>query len=159
MIEPHRLFGDDGQWYVGGWCRRAKADRVFRVDRIHTVALLDERFDPPPGGTTAVVDPKAAEERVTLELAPDAQWVVAQYPHDEAQVMPDGWTRITLPVTGAAWLERLLVRLGPQVRVVALPAAFGHAPSKDAARRILARYQASSPRESAGPEPHKGPTA
>ena len=159
VVEPHRCFSDDGQWYVGGWCRLAQADRVFRVDRIHTVQLLDEHFAAPAIGVTAIVDPSAAEARATLDLAPEAQWVVAQYPHETVQLQSDGWTRVTLAVTARAWLERLLVRLGPYVRVIELSPELGDTSSEDTAQRILARYQASRPRELAGPEPHKGPTA
>ena len=139
VVEPHRVFADDGQWYLAGWCRRAEGDRVYRVDRVHHVRVLDEGFDPPTTAT-AVVDPSAAGERVTLDLAPEARWVVAQYPHHEADDLPDGGVRVTLPVTALAWLERLLLRLGPQARVVTLPPSAGHAPAALAARRILARY-------------------
>lgn len=158
VIEPHRAFADDGQWYVAGWCRLAQGDRVFRVDRIHSAALLDESFEP-PATATAVIDPSAADVRVTLDLAPDAHWVVAQYPHDHVEPGPDGWTRLTLPVTAPAWLERLLVRLGPLARVVSAPEGYGDAPAASAARRILARYLASCPPDLAGPDPHKGPAA
>lgn len=139
IVEPHRVFADDGQWYLAAWCRRAEGDRVFRVDRIHQAAVLDESFTP-PSGASAVVDPSAAGERVTLDLAPEARWVVAQYPHDLAVELPDGGVRVTLPVTATAWLERLLVRLGPQARTVTLPESAGHAPAAVAARRILGRY-------------------
>ncbi len=152
VVEPHRFFADEGQWYVGGWCRRAGGDRVFRVDRIHNIALLDERFERSSDATVAVVDPSAAGQRATLDLAPDAQWVIGHYPHHHTEVLADGWTRIVLPVTAAAWLERLLVRLGPLARVVDLPAEFGHAPSAQAARRILGRYQVSSTPDRAGPD-------
>ncbi len=119
IVEPHRVFADDGQWYLAAWCRQAGADRVFRVDRIHNVDLLDEGFSP-PHGASAVVDPTAAEQRVTLDLAPEARWVVDQYPHDSVELQPNGTVRVTLPVTAPAWLERLLVRLGPLVQTVAL---------------------------------------
>ncbi len=142
-VEPHRVFADDGQWYLAAWCRVAGGDRVFRVDRIHSVQVLDEPFVP-PAGATAVVDPSAAEARVTLDLAPEARWVVDQYPHHAAEDLANGWTRVVLPVTAPAWLERLLVRLGPSARPVQLPEGAGHAPAADAARRILARYSRST---------------
>jgi proteasome accessory factor C len=142
-VEPHRVFADDGQWYLAAWCRLAAGDRVFRVDRIHSVQQLDEAFVP-PASATAVVDPSAAEARVTLDLAPEARWVVDQYPHDAAEALPDGWTRVVLPVTAPAWLERLLVRLGPLARPVQLPDGAGDAPAAVAARRILARYSRST---------------
>ncbi len=139
VVEPQRVFADDGQWYLAAFCRRVEADRVFRVDRIRAVTVLDETFTP-DANSTAVIDPSAADARVTLDLAPEARWVLDQYPHDSVTELDDGTVRVTLPVTAPAWLERLLVRLGPLAVPVALPRGFGDAPAADAARRILARY-------------------
>lgn len=41
VVDPHRLFERDGSAYLHGWCHRAGAVRVFRLDRIHEAAVLD----------------------------------------------------------------------------------------------------------------------
>ena len=140
-IDPARFFSDDGQWYVAGYCHLADADRVFRVDRIRKATLLDTVFDrptDPPG--LQLLDPAAGVPRVTLEVSPGARWVLDQYPHDTSEEIQDGWTRLTLPVAARPWIERLLVRLGPEVRVIDAPEDLGIAGRNAAAARILARY-------------------
>ena len=44
-INPIEIFGDGGHIYVGAYDHWRKAGRVFRVDRILRIAVLDERFD------------------------------------------------------------------------------------------------------------------
>ena len=48
-------------------------------------------------------------------------------------------TDVVLDVSGMAWFERLLLQLGPSVRVVSPPELTGLA--AEAARRVLARYE------------------
>jgi proteasome accessory factor C len=47
VIEPWAMGVDRGAWYVTAWCRNAGGERVFRLDRIHTVEPVGERFTPP----------------------------------------------------------------------------------------------------------------
>jgi proteasome accessory factor C len=140
-IDPARFFSDEGQWYVAGYCHLAEADRVFRVDRIRKATLLDALFDrptDPPG--LQLLDPDAGLPRVTLEVSPQARWVLDEYPHDASESIENGWTRLRLPVAARPWIERLLVRLGPDVRVIDAPEDLGIAGRNAAAARILARY-------------------
>jgi proteasome accessory factor C len=140
-IDPARFFSDEGQWYVAGYCHLAGADRVFRVDRIRKATLLDTTFDrptDPPG--LQLLDPAAGLPRVTIDISPDARWVLDQYPNDGSEPIEGGWTRLRLPVAARPWIERLLVRLGPEVRVVDAPEDLGIAGRNAAAARILARY-------------------
>ena len=140
-IDPARFFSDEGQWYVAGYCHLANADRVFRVDRIRKATLLDTMFDrptDPPG--LQLLDPAAGLPRVTIDVSPDARWVLEQYPNDGSESLEGGWTRLRLPVAAQPWIERLLVRLGPDVRVVDAAEDLGIAGRNAAAARILARY-------------------
>ncbi|MEM7273738.1 MAG: WYL domain-containing protein [Actinomycetota bacterium] len=144
-IAPWRVFADEGYWYVHGWCHRAEGERIFRVDRIEAMTELDR----PAAVRPATADegggnfhPRSSDPRVTLELAPDAAWVIDSYPCEDVTELGDGRIRATLVITAVPWLERLLVRLGPAATVVAedgLPEARTLAAS--AAGRILARYR------------------
>ena len=139
VIEPYRTFAHEGAWYVRAFCRRSDQERTFRLDRVTAVDLLDESFAPPAGPVAATVwAPPADSPWVELALEGAAQWVLDYYP--ASRVVWEGHTcRARLPVGGVAWLERLLLRLGPAARVTAsqgLPPEPGAA----AARRILARY-------------------
>lgn len=143
VVEPHRVFGDVGQWYLGAYCRSAAGPRVFRIDRIHSAEILDEVFEAADAADHAVVNPLAAPDRAVLDLAPEARWVVDHYPHAGVVEREDGHCQVTLPVTALAWLERLLVRLGPAATMAPPPLSTRNDPTGAAARRILARYQSS----------------
>jgi proteasome accessory factor C len=143
-VDPHRLFAADGAWYVAGLCHLAQAPRLFRVDRISAVEVLDVSFEPHEGAgdaTVFVVGPNASQ--VTLELAPAARWVAETYPVDDVETLPDERLRVRLAVGSRPWLERLLVRLGPDARLVDTDDPDLASAGADAARRILARYSRS----------------
>jgi proteasome accessory factor C len=147
-VDPVDVVAHDGAWYLRGWCHQARDLRHFRVDRVVEVTVLDETFD-----RDAVADDAAHRHRwfgpgpdaprVTLAVAPSARWVAETYPVDDVTPGEDGWLRLRLPVAATPWLERLLVRLGPDARVEAAdePDLAGAGPA--AARRILARYRTS----------------
>ncbi|QGG95291.1 helix-turn-helix transcriptional regulator [Actinomarinicola tropica] len=140
VVDPHRLYADRGNWYLVGWCHRSEDVRVFRVDRIDDVVVLDATFEAPEvPDTLAVYRPSSDDPRVTLRLDPSARWVVEQYPHEHLEERPDGRLDVTLAVSARRWLERLLLRLGPAAEVVT---ADGDLPDAgaDAARRVLRRY-------------------
>ena len=152
-VDPHAVFAHDGAWYVRGYCYQAEDQRLFRVDRIYGVEVLDEAFTPPDGPDTGgVFEPGPDTPRVTLDLAPAARWVVETYPVEE--VGPDGgsgWLRVRLWVSATPWLERLLVRLGPDVRVVDADVPGLADAGRNAARRILGRYREQAAEGSVAP--------
>ena len=47
-VEPMGLVGVDAWWYLAGHCRLRGGTRVFRMDRIRAVEVLDERVERPP---------------------------------------------------------------------------------------------------------------
>ena len=144
-VDPHTVFAHDGAWYLRGYCHQARDRRVFRIDRVYGVEVLGDRFDPPgepvDGTGHDVVEAGHEGPHVTLELAPAARWVIETYPVEAVAPAAHGWLRVRLWVSATPWLERLLVRLGPDARVVDAEAPeLVHAGDR-AARRILARYQ------------------
>jgi proteasome accessory factor C len=157
VIEPRRFYSDDGNWYVAGYCHLARADRVFRVDRMRSATLLDDTFESPQGDADApgTFVAQADDPRVVIDVAPDARWVIDKYPHDTAEDRADGSVRITLAVTARPWMERLLVRLGSSAVVVEAPEGFGDDARSAAARRILTRYTAPGTASFPGPDPEQ----
>lgn len=140
VVRPWAVFSSSGHWYVRGWCERVDAERLFRVDRIIEAADLDETFEAPQAdeaSTSRVYDPQPGDPEVVLDLDPPAHWVAEQYPHDEVTEQPGGVLRVTLRAGQQAWLERLLLKGGPYVRVVRGAPGVASA----AAERILARYR------------------
>jgi proteasome accessory factor C len=146
VIDPWRVFHAFGTWYVAAWCHRADGERLFRVDRVRAVRATGEHFDPATrAGDDALRDlvyhPSPDDPRVTLELAPAAEWVVESHPHERATQRRDGSWQVVLAVSEPAWLERLLLALGPEASVVAPPELTTLGAS--AAARLRARYDGS----------------
>ena len=106
--------------------------------------MLEESFEPPASPSTyAVYTPSADDPRVVLDLSPAARWVLDDHPVEAVEERPDGWCRVTLAVSARPWIERLLLRLGPEARVVDATGDLAGVPiAADAARRVLARYEA-----------------
>ncbi|MCU1486273.1 MAG: hypothetical protein JWN67_3019 [Actinomycetia bacterium] len=139
VVDPHAVFAAEGEWYLTAWCHLARAERRFRVDRIRALEPLDRTFEAPATPPVAeVFEPRADDPRVVLELTPRARWVAEQYPMEAVEELDGGHLRVTLVVAETAWLERLLLRIGPDGRAVT--GAGGVAAA--AATRILARYGA-----------------
>ena len=137
VVRPWRVFSSGGHWYLLAWCEKVGAKRLFRVDRARSATVLAEHFEPPEDlGPVPVYESRADDPVVTLDLAPGAHWVVERYPHEGAVDLGDGVLRARLRTSSKAWLERLLLRAGPDATVVS--GADGVAAG--AARRILAVY-------------------
>lgn len=143
-VDPHRVYSEGGQWYVSGHCHQAGDIRLFRIDRIQELKVLESMFaQPADAGPNPVFEPRPEHGRVTLDLKPRAHWVVEQYPTESVESRPGEVLRATLAVSAQGWLERLLVRLGDDVQLVSADAGAGGPDiGRMAARRILARYGA-----------------
>ena len=139
-VDPARLFSDQGNWYLSGWCHRADGERVFRVDRIRSVTTTDEPVQHAGPTADSAFSPSGDDPRVVLRLQPEARWVVEQYPVES--VADDGeQLTVTMAVTAAPWLERLLLRLGPAVEVESADSPLDLDLRRRAADRILSRYR------------------
>ncbi len=46
QVEPYRIARELPHWYVHTWSRTSDGERSFRLDRIRSVRVLDETFDP-----------------------------------------------------------------------------------------------------------------
>lgn len=141
-VEPLAAFAKDGHWYLDGRCRLAGGVRHFRVDRINRAERTGESFEVPEGERSQVGEvfaPGPDARQVRLLLPPDAAWVSESYPTESVEVLDGGWLEVVLVVGGEAWLERLLLRLGPEATVLD-PADLADL-GRLAAERLLARYR------------------
>ena len=117
--------------------------RNFRCHALRALESGDAVTDIPVEHSDARVDgaftPSNDDPRVTLQLTPTARWVVEQYPVES--VDDDGEHLIvTMAVSARGWLERLLLRLGPEATVLKADPLLGTGLASSAANRILARY-------------------
>jgi len=123
VIDPLRLFDLDGNSYVEAWCRGAEGMRVFRVDRIEHVDLLDEAADPPAAAqlrdlSEGVYAPDPDHLLVVLRLSSSYAWVADYYPGEE-DGEEDGRVRLSLRVADPAWVRSLVLGSAGNVEVLA----------------------------------------
>lgn len=122
-LDPIRLVTLDAHWYLEGWCHRAEDVRLFRLDRIEALTVLDVDGTPPPDvagrdhRTTAFV-PSQADHEVVFETSPRARWVAEYYPAESVVDHPDGSRTITVRAADLQWVRRLAWRLGGDLTVV-----------------------------------------
>jgi proteasome accessory factor C len=140
-IDPAAVFYATGAWYVSAYCHRVHDVRMFRVDRLRAVRPTGAHFEPPEsaGAEPSVFNPRAGDPTVTLRLQPSAAWLPESVPTAAVREHPDGTLDVDLVVSEEAWLERLLLRLGPEAEVIAPDDRRDAAAA--AARRVLARYR------------------
>lgn len=142
VVDPLAVHLLDGHWYLDAFCHRAEGTRRFRVDRVlaadPTGVVVPADTHPVPDPGPYVPTPDATVARV--EVGPDGAWLLEAVPLLSATARSDGGWQVTLAVSSAAWLGRLLVRLGPAARVLSPPELVGT--GIETARRILARYGA-----------------
>ncbi|MGH3383193.1 MAG: helix-turn-helix transcriptional regulator [Nocardioidaceae bacterium] len=122
-VDPLRLIVAEGRRYLEAWCYRADGQRLFRLDRISEAEVLDQPASPPQEArprdlSSGLFQPTEEQLLATVDLDPDARWVVDYYPHESVEDLPGGGLRLRLRVSDPAWLRRLVLRLGGHAKVV-----------------------------------------
>jgi proteasome accessory factor C len=122
-VDPMRVISFDAHWYLEGWCHRAEDVRLFRLDRIEDLAILDSDGTPPATAQprdldSGVFTPHAEDQIVRLALGPRAVWVSDYYPIESIERTQDGGAVIALRTADTAWLRRLMWRLGSAAEVL-----------------------------------------
>jgi proteasome accessory factor C len=118
-IEPWQLQSALGNWYLTAWCRRAGAERVFRIDRIQSIedvegeASVERRTESVAVGYT----PNAGETIATLRLSEKARWVSQYYPVDVVSD-DDRGVVVRLSAYDPKVAAKLLIRLGSHVELL-----------------------------------------
>ncbi len=142
-VDPMRVLLADGRWYLEGWCRRAESVRLFRLDRVVALSMLDVPAQLPAAAVERDLDegvftPSRTDALVTLELAPAARWVGDYYPVESTVEHEDGRLEVGLRAADTRWLVRLVLRLGGAGRILDPPWLAREV--TDAARAALAAY-------------------
>ena len=145
-VDPMRLLLVEGRGYLEAWCRRAGAVRLFRLDRVDDVAVLDEPAAAPPDAeptdlSGGVFPARPEHGSAVLLLEPWARWVAEYYPVEQVVEIPrraapepdgdgtghdhghhghggEGRARVLLRYADPAWLVRLVLGLGGGARIL-----------------------------------------
>lgn len=122
-VDPLRLLTQGGHSYLEAWCHRVDDVRLFRLDRVVEAAVLDEPADEHADVhrrdlSAGVYQPGPDDLVAVLDVAASARWVTELLPVESSSDLPDGGQRIGVRVGDPAWLRRLVLRAGGEVRVV-----------------------------------------
>ncbi len=125
-VDPMRLALADGRLYLEGWCHRAESVRLFRLDRVANISLLDMPAQVPPEArsrdlSAGIFQPSPDDLLVTLELEPSGRWVADYYPCETVEEIGRDRLRVGLRVADPRWVRRLCLRLGGTGRLVDPP--------------------------------------
>ncbi len=147
-VDPMRLLVVEGRPYLEGWCLRAEAVRVFRLDRVLGLEVLDVPAAPPAEAQPVDVDqglfrPSPDDVPVVFELSAAGRWVAEYYPCESVTDLEDGRLRVVLRTPDPGWVRRLALRLGEDGRVISPPSLV--AGIREAATAALANYVVLSP--------------
>lgn len=137
-VEPYETINVEGNWYLRAHCLLRDDHRTFRIDRIENVELTGEIcLGTDPGNQPFTGGDEAPVARI--EVPAHARWMIEPLP---VQIVEDDERLvIDLPVSSTVFLESLLLRLGPDARIVG-DDSFRDVAS-DVAQRLLVRYKES----------------
>lgn len=140
-IDPLRVFTENSRWYLDAFDVEAATMKRFRVDRTLQAEPAGPADDhPAPPSEEGSFTPGDGARRVVLDLPASAAWVTEAYKAVEMTELAGGRRRVAFDVMGERWLERLLLRVGPEARVLE-PADLVDLQAQ-AAQRLLERYEA-----------------
>jgi predicted DNA-binding transcriptional regulator YafY len=125
-VDPMRVVNAGDRWYLEGWCHRAEAVRMFRLDRVVQIDVLQVPGLPPARAVIRPVEqnlfaPSPDDTVVTVDLEASARWVAEYYPVEQVDELPQGRRRVRLRTASQDWLPRLALRLGGGLSVVSPP--------------------------------------
>ncbi|MBA2560310.1 MAG: WYL domain-containing protein [Propionibacteriales bacterium] len=147
-VSPMRLIFSEGHGYLEAWCHRVDEVRMFRLDRMIELSLLDTPAAPRENAHRAdlsrgLFQPDDSDPLAVIDLAPAAGWVADYYPIERVEEVGGGHLRVGLRFSSEGWLERLVLRLGGGAELIE-PVALADRVRQRAAD-ALAQY--SPPRE------------
>jgi proteasome accessory factor C len=145
VVDPLALLEAEGHSYLDAWCHLAEARRLFRLDRVTGLEVLDEpalEHDVPPRDLSSGLFEAGPDDlSATVRLHRVARWVAEYYPVESQTELDDGGLEVVLRVGDPQWLVRLMMRLSPYARLVGPDDLRDRL--RDEAGRVLAAYDAS----------------
>ncbi|MFV2195396.1 helix-turn-helix transcriptional regulator [Nocardiopsis sp. LOL_012] len=142
-VDPMGLVVQDGHCFLEGYCHLRGDVRLFRLDRVLDLVVLPYAAEVPEGVgrrdlSSGVLQRSERDVLVTLDLEPSARWVTEDYVCESVVERSGGGVRATLRTPAPEWVLRLVLRLGPECRVVA-PTTLAEEAAAEAGR-ALAHY-------------------
>jgi predicted DNA-binding transcriptional regulator YafY len=125
LIEPSRVVFAQGALYLVAFVPEYGEMRTFAVDRIRSLSVTEERFEPDdldePAFPHSLGVHHGRPERVEIAVAPGLARYVRErvwHPSQEVADQPDGSIHLTLHVSVDVALRSWILGLGSQARVI-----------------------------------------
>lgn len=123
-ICPYTLVYTSGMWYVVAHCERAKALRVFRLDRVVEAESGVETYDVPASFSVERVMEQAKAfikdqpvEKLRVRYSPRiARWIAER---EGKELAKDGSLEMEYPLADRAWAVRHVLQYGAEAEVLA----------------------------------------
>jgi proteasome accessory factor C len=148
IVSPQRLVHYRDNWYLDAWCHQQESFRIFALDRIRTITVLDH---PALDSSDADMDlhfsagygifaGPATHEAVLLFTPRRARWVAEEkwHPEQRGLLLPDGSYELRLPYAAPHELLQDILKYGPDVKVLS-PTSLRRS-VEDHLRQTLSRY-------------------
>jgi len=123
-IEPQLLESREANWFLKGFCRSNQETRVFRLDRMREIELLDFFYERelPSTETDQIYSVRKSDLEVLFEVDPEAFAFVADY-RPEFEISGNKSVQVKIPIGQLETLGRIVARYSGKVRVLAPAAA------------------------------------
>jgi predicted DNA-binding transcriptional regulator YafY len=118
VVDPMGLVTTQGVEYLQAWCRSAEAVRLFRLDRVTTLRVLDVPAEVPEqaGGLLSSINPQGVRTLFTVD--PRASWWIDHVPNEGTVTLADGHILVQLQVASRQWAVRTVLGFGGDLAVV-----------------------------------------
>lgn len=121
--DPYALIRLRGAWYMNGYCHLRKDRRNFRLERIESLSVLDQRFTPPAGAALRPRRLSEAERPIEARIQFDAE--AARWARESPSFFttaqentPDGGLLVTLRIRYEDDITQWLLGWGSHARVL-----------------------------------------
>lgn len=124
VVDPVAVVSEGGKGYLDAWCHLTDSRRLFRVDRIQQLVLLESprvHGDLPARTSGELFEPAPTHVEARLRLHRGARWITSYHPVTSSFEDANGDLEVTLVVSDPRWLVRTVLSAAPDVVVLSPP--------------------------------------
>lgn len=126
LIDVARMSLESQGWYVSGYCRKAKEQRIFRLDAITNAEIIylersraTDNLEPAESAQDALERAAQNADNATIHFDSRSSFVSQEWPlSSEPAFGEDGSVTIQIPVVNEKWVARQIVSLCGQAKVI-----------------------------------------
>lgn len=119
---PLELFAHRGHWYLSAFCKSSDERRLFRLDRVREVRVLDSTFESNAEDQRTSLG-KASTVTARVKFSATAAPYVKERFGNLAHALLEGGVEVSLPLQSEAWLTQWVLSFGGEAEVLEPPSA------------------------------------